>query len=141
MVCPLIEDTNPESVEKKSVLSEYVKLAQKIFPDLRVRFLHGKLKAAEKEVALADFKNRQADILVATSVIEVGIDMPNASVMMVEGAERFGLAQLHQLRGRVGRSSHQSYCLLFTEDASQAALERLKYFEQHNDGFALAEKD
>jgi len=81
VVCPLIEDTNPESVEKKSVLSEYVKLAQKIFPDLRVRFLHGKLKAAEKEVALADFKNRQADILVATSVIEVGIDVSNATIM------------------------------------------------------------
>ncbi|MBI5728748.1 MAG: ATP-dependent DNA helicase RecG [Candidatus Magasanikbacteria bacterium] len=141
VVCPLIEDAHPESVEKKSVLSEYTKLSQDVFPDLRVRFLHGKLKTVEKEATLRDFKNRQADILVATSVIEVGIDIPNASIMMIEGAERFGLAQLHQFRGRVGRSSHQSYCLLFTEDASAAAEDRLKYFEHHNDGFALAEKD
>lgn len=141
VVCPLIEGANPESAEKKSVLSEYAKLSQKIFPDLRVRFLHGRLKSAEKESALSDFKNRRADILVATSVIEVGIDIPNAGLMMVEGAERFGLAQLHQFRGRVGRSGHRSYCLLFTEDASAAALERLRYFENHHDGFALAEKD
>lgn len=141
VVCPLIENTTPETGEKKSVLSEYAKLSQKIFPDLRVRFLHGKLKAAEKEKVLAEFKNRQADILVATSVIEVGIDIPNASVMMVEGAERFGLAQLHQFRGRVGRSSHQSYCFLFTENASGVAHERLTYFASHTDGFSLAEKD
>jgi len=125
--------------DRRSVMSEYEKLSQKIFPDLRVNFLHGKLK--DKDKVMQDFKNGQCDILISTSVVEVGVDVPNASVMMIEGADRFGLAQLHQFRGRVGRSTHQSYCLLFTDSDADKAVERLKFFEQHHDGFKLAEKD
>lgn len=138
VVCPLIEN---DSGDKKSVLAEYEKLSKKIFPDLKVDFLHGKLKSAEKESAMKRFKNHETDILVATSVIEVGIDIPNASVMMIEGAERFGLAQLHQFRGRVGRSVHQSYCFLFTDSTSEKTLDRLKFFEGNLSGFKLAQKD
>jgi ATP-dependent DNA helicase RecG len=145
VVCPLIEesvsDTGLVVADKKSVLSEYKKLSEKVFPDLRVSFLHGKLKADEKEAIMGDFKKGQIDILVATSVIEVGVNIPNASVMMIEGAERFGLAQLHQFRGRVGRSDHQSYCFLFTDSDATTAKERLTFFEAHHDGFKLAEKD
>ncbi len=145
VVCPLIEEATTDTglvlADKKSVLSEYKKLSETVFPDLRVSFLHGKLKADEKEAIMTDFKNGQIDILVATSVIEVGVNIPNASVMMIEGAERFGLAQLHQFRGRVGRSDHQSYCFLFTDSDSSTAKERLTFFEAHHDGFKLAEKD
>ena len=142
------------NLEKKSVMSEYEKLSKTIFPDLRVGYLHGKMKPAEKDEIMSKFsakggsarhmasgKNQELDILVSTSVIEVGVDIPNASVMMIEGADRFGLAQLHQFRGRVGRSEHQSYCLLFTDADSTKVKERLQYFEQHTDGFKLAEKD
>ncbi len=151
VICPAIEQNSEENEnatipifnnsEKKSVMSEYQKLSQKIFPDLRVGYLHGKLKTKEKESAMAKFKAGDVDLLVSTSVVEVGVDIPNASVMMIEGAENFGLAQLHQFRGRVGRSTHQSYCLLFTNTFSKKALERLKFFEQTSDGFKLAEKD
>ena len=144
VVCPLIEgaaDAGLGTVDKKSVLNEYAKLSEKIFPDLRVSYLHGKLKPDDKEAVMRDFAKGQIDILVSTSVVEVGVDIPNASVMMIEGAERFGLAQLHQFRGRVGRSVHQSYCLLFTDSDSATAKERLVFFETHQDGFQLAEKD
>jgi ATP-dependent DNA helicase RecG len=145
VVCPLIEesvtDTGLTLVDKKSVLSEYKKLSEKVFPDLRISYLHGKLKSDEKEAIMKDFQVGQIDLLVATSVIEVGVNIPNASVMMVEGAERFGLAQLHQFRGRVGRSDYQSYCFLFTDSDSSGAKERLTFFEKHHDGFKLAEKD
>lgn len=138
VVCPLIEN---ESNDKKSVLAEYDKLSREIFPDLKVDFLHGRLKSKDKELAMSKFKNKQTDILVSTSVVEVGIDIPNASVMIIEGAERFGLAQLHQFRGRVGRSIHQSYCFLFTDSTSEKTLERLKFFEKNLSGFKLAQKD
>jgi ATP-dependent DNA helicase RecG len=149
VVCPLIEEQNVLG-DKKSVLKEYKKLATEIFPDLRVGYLHGKMPAQggsalggkpSKESVMEAFKNGEIDILVSTSVIEVGVNIPNASVMMIEGADRFGLAQLHQFRGRVGRSIHQSYCLLFTDSTSVKVEERLKFFETCNDGFKLAEKD
>jgi len=154
VICPMIEEAGQTAGEgniaisayfpageKKSVMKEYEKLAKHIFPDLRVAYLHGKLKAAEKEKIMREFKAGNLDVLVSTSVVEVGVDIPNASVMMVEGAGLFGLAQLHQFRGRVGRSQHQSYCLLFTDSNAPRALERLKFFENHHDGFKLAEKD
>jgi ATP-dependent DNA helicase RecG len=134
VICPLIElgeeDRNRAAGglildEKKTVLDEYEKLSKKIFPDLRVGFLHGKLKAKEKNETMSKFAAGELDILVSTSVVEVGVNIPNASVIIIEGAERFGLAQLHQFRGRVGRSNHQSYCLLFTDTDSQKAKERL----------------
>jgi len=137
VICPLIESEN----DKKSVLNEYEKLSEKIFPDLRTGYLHGKLKAVEKETAMNKFRIGELDILVSTSVVEVGVDIPNASVMMIEGADTYGLAQLHQFRGRVGRAAHQSYCLLFTDSASPRAIERLKYFENNQNGFKLAEHD
>ncbi len=149
VICPLIEnkkDAEEEnsliiSDEKKTVFSEYEKLKDKIFPKLNIAYLHGKMKTAEKDEIMSDFKNKKIDILVSTSVIEVGIDIPNATVMMIEGADHFGLAQLHQFRGRVGRSEHQSYCFLFTESNASKALERLNLFESTNDGFSLAEYD
>jgi len=145
VVCPLIEEKETGAIigisEKKSVMAEYKKLSTEIFVDLSVDFLHGKMPAEQKNAVLKSFRDQKIDILVSTSVIEVGLDMPNASVMMIEGAERFGLAQLHQFRGRVGRSTHQSYCFLFMENESPKAMNRLKFFEKNNNGFKLAEKD
>jgi len=147
VICPLIEqkekeDEQPETVsEKKSVMSEYEKLQQTIFPTLRIEYLHGKMKSIEKEMVMSRFAHGDFDILVSTSVVEVGVDIPNASVMMIEDADRFGLAQLHQFRGRVGRGAHQSYCFLFTQSDSMQAIARLDYFEAHTDGFDVAEYD
>ncbi len=135
VICPLIE----QKEEKKSVLEEYEKLSKYIFPDLKIAFLHGKM--AEKNEVMEKFSKQEIDILVATSVVEVGVDIPNATVMIIEGAEQFGLAQLHQFRGRVGRSDHQSYCFLFTESLSESVKERLNFFEKTLDGFALSEYD
>ncbi|MFH1366950.1 MAG: ATP-dependent DNA helicase RecG [Patescibacteria group bacterium] len=139
VICPLIEPSDKLGV--RSVKQEYEKLKNEIFADLKISLIHGKLKSAEKEKVMNDFKNNKINILVSTSVIEVGIDIPNATVMMIEGTERFGLAQLHQFRGRVGRSSHQSYCFLFTESDSPKTIERLAALERSNDGFYLAEFD
>lgn len=149
VVCPLIEQNqelgikNQATDDRKSVLSEFEKLSKKVFPELRVGFLHGKLPASggklSKEQVMKDFSEGKIDLLVSTSVIEVGVNIPNASVMIIEDADRFGLAQLHQFRGRVGRSVYQSYCLLFTSSGS--AKERLKFFSETNDGFMLAEYD
>lgn len=127
--------------EVKAVKKEYEKLSQEIFPVRRVGMLHGKMKAKEKEAVMRKFKAHELDILVSTSVVEVGVDVPNASVMAIEGAERFGLAQLHQFRGRVGRSEHQSYCLLFQDETLTDVSRRLKALLECNDGFLLAEKD
>lgn len=142
VICPLIDtEQSEQSAEKKSVMSEYKKLQEHIFPTARVGYVHGKMKSAEKDDVMNNFAAGALDILVATSVVEVGVNIPNASVMMIEDAERFGLAQLHQFRGRVGRGEHQSYCFLFTNTESSAALERLAYFESHTDGFEVAEYD
>jgi ATP-dependent DNA helicase RecG len=139
VICPLIDES--DTLELKSVLSEYEYLSKDIFPNLKVGLLHGKLKPKEKEETMNKFKNNEYQILVSTSVIEVGIDVPNATIMMIEGAERFGLSQLHQFRGRVGRGKHQSYCFLFMQNYSQTARERLKAMVKHNSGFKLSEID
>jgi len=140
VICPRIEaDTENESwAEVKAVKKEYEKLSKEIFPDLRVGMLHGKMKVDEKEKVLKSFRNKKTNILVSTSVIEVGIDFPNATIMMIEGADKFGLAQLHQLRGRVGRGELQSFCFLFSAFQSNP---RLKSMVASQDGFELAEKD
>jgi len=144
VITPLIEPkkkTSLEEVERKSAIAEYEKLRTNVFPDLKIGLLHGKLKPAEKRGVMARFSNGELNILVSTAVVEVGIDVPNATVMMIEGAERFGLAQLHQLRGRVGRAEHQSYCFCFAESWSDQTKQRLQAFVTAKDGFELAELD
>lgn len=142
VICPLIDESDKLGV--KSVKQEHERLDKEIFPELKVGLLHGKLKAKEKEVIMADFLANKISILVSTSVIEVGVDVPNATMMIIEGAERFGLAQLHQFRGRVGRSDYQSYCFLFPsqeEISNEKTLERLEALTKYNDGFSLAKID
>lgn len=139
VVCPLIEES--ESIDAKAAVEEYERLSKSVYPDLRVGLIHGKLKPVEKDETMTRFRNHEIDVLVATSVIEVGIDVPNATVMLIEGADRFGLAQLHQFRGRVGRGEHQSYCLLLAEKSGSTSDERLKVIESTQDGFRLAEED
>ncbi|MFQ6102311.1 MAG: ATP-dependent DNA helicase RecG [Anaerolineae bacterium] len=139
IVCPLVEES--EKVEAKAAVEEHKRLQKHIFPDLRLGLLHGRMKGEEKEATMARFARGELDILVTTSVVEVGIDVPNATVMLIEGADRFGLAQLHQFRGRVGRGEHDSYCLLVSDSSSPEAQERLRAVEATNDGFALAQKD
>jgi len=139
VICPLIDLSDKLGV--KAVTAEYEKLKDQVFPDLKIAMLHGKLKAAAKEEIMADFLAKKYDILVATSVVEVGVDVANASVMLIEGAERFGLSQLHQFRGRVGRSIFQSYCLVFTDSQSEKISRRLGVLVSAKDGFELAEYD
>jgi ATP-dependent DNA helicase RecG len=139
VICPLIEESDKLGV--KSATEEHQKLAEEIFPQLKIGLLHGKLKPREKEKIMADFNEGKIDILVATSVVEVGVNVPNASVMMIESAERFGLSQLHQFRGRVNRACHQAYCLLFSETNAPKSLHRLKTLMDCFDGFKLAEED
>jgi len=143
VICPRIERTekSPKDIEIKTVKEEYEKLSKEVFPKLRVEMLHGKMPGKEKEQVMRQFKFGKIDLLVSTSVVEVGVDIPNASVMMIEGADHFGLAQLHQFRGRVGRGEHQSYCFLFAESNSFIARKRLKALEKSNSGFELAERD
>jgi ATP-dependent DNA helicase RecG len=142
VICPLIEESEAETMQSvKAATVEYERLSKEIFPDLRLALLHGKVKSQEKNKILEDFKNGKYDILVSTQVVEVGIDVPTATLMIIEGAERFGLASLHQLRGRVGRSDQQSYCLLFTSPRTRGVYRRLKAMEDLNDGFKLAEVD
>lgn len=139
VIFPLIEESKALS-EVKAATVEHKKLSA-IFPKFKIELLHGKLKSSEKEKVMRKFKDKEFDILVSTSVVEVGIDVPNAAVMIVEDADRFGLSQLHQFRGRVGRGEHQSHCFLFANSGGRSAEERLKTFEQSNDGFAIAQKD
>lgn len=139
IVCPLVDES--DAIEAKSAANHAEELAKKVFSDLRVALIHGKMKASEKEAVMAGFTSGETDILVSTTVIEVGVNIPNATLMVVENAERFGLAQLHQLRGRVGRGKHQSYCVLFNESKSEIAKERMKVMEKTSDGFVISEKD
>ena len=139
VVCPLIEES--EKLSAKAVKKEYERLQEKVFPELKIGLLHGRLRPKEKERIMSEFLNKNMNILVTTSVVEVGIDIPNATVMMIEGADRFGLASLYQFRGRVGRSNHQSYCFLLTDSASNKTAERLKAIESAQSGFDLAERD
>ncbi len=148
IICPRIEKPDVEfdyqkflNLDAKAVKEEFTRLKDNIFPDLKLGILHGKMKPQEKEKTMAEFSENKLNILVSTSVIEVGIDVPNATVMVVEGADFFGLAQLHQFRGRVGRGEKQSYCFLLTETESKTAQERLKAFADFFDGFSLAEED
>ncbi|MEK7186058.1 MAG: ATP-dependent DNA helicase RecG [Patescibacteria group bacterium] len=140
IICPFIEESETMTTVKAAT-KEFEILKTKIFPKLKLALLHGKLKSKEKEQILTDFKNKKYDILVATPVVEVGIDIPNATIMVIEASERFGLSQLHQLRGRVGRSNMQSYCLLFTEAKNTKTLERLRGMERIHIGAELAELD
>ena len=139
VVYPLIEES--ETLSAKAATIEAERLQTDIFPQFKIGLLHGKLKNDEKEQVMKDFKDRKYDILVSTTVVEVGVDVPNATVMLIENAERFGLSQLHQLRGRVGRNDLQSYCILHTASKSQETRERLNIMTQTNDGFVIAEKD
>ncbi len=150
VICPRIEPPEEQEAsmvkrlslwETKAVKEEYEKLSKKVFPDLHVGLLHGKLKVKEKSEMMESFKNGKVDVLVSTSVVEVGVDIPNATIMMIEGSERFGLAQLYQFRGRVGRGEHQSFCFLFSESSSETTLRRLKSLIDAKSGFELAEKD
>ncbi len=152
VICPRIEpgvvkegeiltEAKKRALELKSVKEEFEKLSTKIFPDLKVVMLHGRLGGKEKDQIMRDFSDKKTDILVSTSVVELGVDIPNATIMMIEGSERFGLAQLYQFRGRVGRGEHQSYCLLFTDSDSLNVQNRLNSLLTAKNGFELAEKD
>lgn len=152
VICPRIEPSEKQRKaigkeklwdwsEAKAVKQEYERLSKEIFPDLKISMLHGKMKNQEKEKVMEDFKKGKTNILVSTSVVEVGVDVPNASVMMIEGAERFGLAQLHQFRGRVGRSRYRSYCFVLTDSPTKTSLRRLEILIKSDNGFKLAEKD
>ncbi|SEN30882.1 ATP-dependent DNA helicase RecG [Peptostreptococcus russellii] len=139
IVCPLVEES--EVLEVQSATEVYEELANEMFPDLRVGLLHGKMKAKEKDEIMEAFKNHELDILVSTTVIEVGVNVPNATLMIVENAERFGLSQLHQLRGRVGRGSEKSYCTLIYDSKTKVCKQRMDIMEETNDGFKISEKD
>ncbi len=139
VICPLVEES--EALQTRAATKEYEWLSEEVFPDLRLGLLHGRLTSGEKDEEMDRFRRGATDILVSTAVVEVGIDIPNATVMMIEGAERFGLSQLHQFRGRVGRGSEKSYCLLLAENPSEEAQERMVLMTKTRDGFELAEAD
>jgi len=140
IIYPLVEESSKMS-ELKAATEEHKRLQNEIFPDYSLGLLHGRLKPKEKEKIMKDFKNKKYNILVSTSVVEVGVDVPNATIMIIEGAERFGLAQLHQFRGRVGRDKHQSYCFLFTSDIAPDTTRRLRVLSSTNDGFKISQED
>jgi ATP-dependent DNA helicase RecG len=139
IIYPLVEGS--EKTEAKAAVEEHQHIQIKVFPSYRVGLLHGRMRPDEKEAAMAAFRSGETQVLVSTSVVEVGMDIPNATVMLIEGANRFGLAQLHQFRGRVGRGSHESYCLLIPDSEDEADNQRLKAMETTNDGFELADLD
>ena len=139
IVCPLVEEN--EDIDAKSVLELFEKYKTQVFSEYRVEYIHGKLKQKEKDKIMEDFKNGNIDILISTTVIEVGVNVPNASVMVIQNAERFGLAALHQLRGRVGRGEYKSYCILKYQGKSDNIRERMKVMQETNDGFVISEKD
>ncbi|NQT30821.1 MAG: ATP-dependent DNA helicase RecG [Deltaproteobacteria bacterium] len=139
IICPLVEES--ETIQARAAVAEYERLSRDVFPDLKLGLIHGRLSAAEKDAVMHKFRSGELDILVSTPVVEVGIDVPNATVMLVESADRFGLSQLHQFRGRVGRGSQQSYCMLLAENPSEIGRARLDLIEKIQDGFELAEED
>ncbi|MCC0667260.1 MULTISPECIES: ATP-dependent DNA helicase RecG [unclassified Clostridioides] len=139
IVCPLVEES--EAIEAKSAVELVEELRAEYFSDLRLGLLHGKMKSSEKDEVMSNFKNKEIDILVSTTVIEVGVNVPNATLMIIENSERFGLAQLHQLRGRVGRGSHKSYCVLIYDSKTDVCRQRMSIMEETNDGFRISEKD
>ena len=141
IVCPMVEESEDAPDERKAVTTYAKNLQETTFPDLKVAFVHGKMKPKEKDAVMAAFAAHETDILVSTTVIEVGVDVPNATVMVVENAERFGLSQLHQLRGRVGRGKHQSYCVLISDNKSEETRQRLRIMVKTTDGFKIAEED
>ena len=139
IVCPLVEEN--EEIDLKSVEKLYETYKQEIFPQYKVEYIHGKMKQKDKDRIMEEFKKGDIDILISTTVIEVGVDVPNANIMVIENAERFGLAQLHQLRGRVGRGEYQSYCILKYEGKGDTVKQRMKVMCDTNDGFIISEKD
>jgi ATP-dependent DNA helicase RecG len=141
IVCPMVEENDQMPDERKAVTAYAKKLQEEVFPDLKVAFVHGKMKSKEKDAVMTAFAAHETDILVSTTVIEVGVDVPNAAVMVIENAERFGLSQLHQLRGRVGRGKHQSYCILISDNQNEETKQRLKVMTKTADGFKIAEED
>jgi ATP-dependent DNA helicase RecG len=141
VICPRVEEVDDEEDDTKSVITEYKKLMSVVFPDFRVGMVHGKLPSDEKRQILTDFRDGKLDLLVASSVVEVGVDIPNATALLIEGAERFGLAQLHQFRGRVGRRGQEAVCYLASESQDDVVLSRLTILENLSNGLQIAEED
>jgi ATP-dependent DNA helicase RecG len=141
VICPLIEDNNEAVEEKASLRKEYNKLKKGPFKDFKINYLHGQMSSEEKRKVMREFREKRFDILVSTSVVEIGLDIPGATVMLIEGAEQFGLSQLHQFRGRVGRNNHQAYCFLAPRKTTDKINKRLKVISSTNDGFKIARED
>ena len=139
IVCPLVEEN--EEIDAKSVLELAEKYKNETFKEYKVEYIHGKMRPKEKDEIMLEFKEGKIDILISTTVIEVGVNVPNSSIMVIENAERFGLAALHQLRGRVGRGEYKSYCILKYNSKSDVVRQRMKIMQDTNDGFVIAEKD
>jgi ATP-dependent DNA helicase RecG len=139
IIYPLVEES--EKLETKAAVEEHARLQKEVFSNLNVGLLHGRMKPDEKDEVMTRFRDKEFDVLVSTTVVEVGVDVPNANVMVIEGANRFGLAQLHQLRGRVGRGGGKSFCVLIPESEASVENERLAVMAETTDGFILAEKD
>jgi ATP-dependent DNA helicase RecG len=139
VVCPMVAESEKMTAQAEEEIHH--RLATSVYPDLRVGLLHGQLKAKDKEAVMERFRAHELDVLVATTVIEVGVDVPNATIMVIEDANRFGLSQLHQLRGRVGRGSHQSFCILIADAKTEDAQARMEILSRTNDGFKIAEED